>query len=97
MSALTETQIVEAVYVFADKLKAAYEALAHIPCGKRHELDALLDLPIGPGDFDMLAKKLNAIADEWQGEIDNAEADFSEAEDRRRDNPLEPDYRRLGR
>lgn len=96
MSGVTDTKAVEAVYAAADAVIAAYKAVNAIPFGLRHELDTLLDGPVFPGDLDALAKKLTALADDWQDDIDNAEADFAEAEDRRRDNPLEPDYRRLG-
>ena len=82
MKAFTNTQAVETVYKAADAAIAAYKALNDIPFGRRAELDTLLDGPVFPGDLDVLAKKLNALADAWQDDIDNAEADFAEADDR---------------
>lgn len=97
MSALTDTQAVETVYVAAKALLDASEKLDRIPSGRRAELDALLDRPVYPGDFDSLAKTLEAIADQWKFEIEPSEAEAEETEDRRRDNPLEPDFRRVRR
>lgn len=96
MTYQSDAQIVDYVYGFADALKAANDALAGIPVGKRAALDALLDTSVYPGDLDLLAKKLNAVADEWQSEIEERDGDAAEAEDRCRANPLEPDFRRLG-
>lgn len=61
---------VELVYKAADALLAAYKAVNLVPFGKRRALDVLLDGPVYPGDLDGLSKKLRALADEWQGELD---------------------------
>lgn len=92
---MSPTQNVETIYKAAEAVLAASVALNRISFG-RPALDTLLDGPVFPGDLDTLAKKLNAIADEWQSEIEASEAAAEEAEDRRRDNPLERDFRRLG-
>lgn len=68
-----ESQGAEAVYAAADAVLAAYKAVNCVPFNKRPALDALLDGPVYPGDLDTLAKKLRALADEWQREIDRAE------------------------
>lgn len=83
---------IDTVYALAAALLSAAQALDKCPSGLRPDIDALLDKPVYPGDLDHLAKTLESFADEWRGEIDAAE----EADDRRRDNPLEPDFRRLG-
>ena len=59
----------EAVYRLADALKAAGKAIDAAPSGQRR-LDALLDLQVYPGELDLLAAKVLAIADDWQGDID---------------------------
>jgi hypothetical protein len=69
---VTPSQGAEAVYKAAEAVKAAYDAVNRIPFNKRAALDALLDGPVFPGDLDTLAKKLNVLADEWQGELDAA-------------------------
>ncbi len=68
------TKDVEAVYKAAEAVFAAYHAVNRIPFNKRPALDVLLDGPVFPGDLDTLAKKLNALADEWQGELDAEES-----------------------
>lgn len=73
MTAPTDTKAVEAVYVAADAVIAAYKAVNAIPFGLRHELDAMLDGPVFPGDLDDLAKKLKGLADDWQSDIDRGE------------------------
>ena len=88
----TDAVLVDRLYDYANALKATEKALADIACGRNAELDALLDRPTHLGDLADVAVKINAIADAWQAEIDAAE----EADDRRRANPLEPDFRRLG-
>jgi len=93
---LTPSKAVDLVYVAADAVMEAYTALNRIPFNQRPALDALFDGKVYPGDLDTLAKTLNALADEWQDEIEAAESAAEEADDRRRDNPLEPDFRRLG-
>lgn len=88
----TDAVQVSRLYDYANALKATEKALAHIACGRNAELDALLDRPTYLGDLADVAVKINAIADAMQDEIDAS----AEAEDRRRDNPLEPDFRRMG-
>jgi hypothetical protein len=61
---------VELVYKAADAVLAAYKAVNLVPFGKRTALDTLLDGRVFPGDFDDMAKKLKALADEWQSELD---------------------------
>jgi hypothetical protein len=41
-----------------------------VPFGKRAALDTLLDGKVLPSDLDDLSKRLRALADEWQGELD---------------------------
>jgi archaellum biogenesis protein FlaJ (TadC family) len=65
-------QDVELVYVAADCVLAAFKSINRIQFGKRSALDALLDGKVYPGDLDDLSKKLKALADEWQGELDAA-------------------------
>ena len=89
------TAIIEAIYQLADALKAADKALDGVPLC-RSDLDALLDKPLYLGDMHALSKTIRTIADAWQNEIDIAEMAAAVAEDERRDNPLEPDFRRLG-
>ena len=88
----TDAVQVGRLYDYAEALKAANEALAHVACGRKAEVDFLLDLPTYHGDLADVAAKIEAIASAWQDQIDAAE----EADDRRRANPLEPDFRRLG-
>lgn len=63
-------QDVELIYKAADAVLAAYKAVNLVPFGKRAALDTLLDGKVYPGDLDDLSKKLKALADEWQGELD---------------------------
>lgn len=69
---LTPAQGVELVYLAAEAVNAAYQAIQRVPFNQRRALDALLDGPVFPGDLDTLSKKLNAVADEWQDEVDAA-------------------------
>ena len=66
----TEAAEVEVVYEAADALLDAYRAIRRIAFDKRPAVDALVDQPVYPGDFDALAKALKALADEWRGELD---------------------------
>lgn len=70
----TESDVatVESIYAFADALKGADKALAAIPYGKRPSFDELADKPTYLSDLGDLAKQISAIADAWQGDIDNA-------------------------
>jgi len=61
---------VELVYKAADAVLAAYKAVNLVPFAKRPALDTLLDGKVYPGDLDALSKSLKALADEWQGELD---------------------------
>lgn len=88
----TDAVQVSRLYDYANALKATERALADVACGRNAELDALLDQPTYLGDLADVALKINAIADAWQDRLDEAE----EADDLRRANPLEPDFRRLG-
>ena len=88
----TDAVLVGRLYDYANALKATEKALAEVACGRNAELDALLDRPTYLGDLADVAIKINAIADAWQDRLDATE----EAEDRRRANPLEPDFRRMG-
>lgn len=65
---------VELVYKAADAVLAAYKAVNLVPFGKRPALDTLLDGQVFPGDFDDMAKKLKAMADEWRDELDAVQA-----------------------
>jgi hypothetical protein len=65
-----DTRAVVAIYVAAKALLDAAEKLDRIPCGLRHEVDSLLDQQAYPGDFAHVAKALEALADDWQVEID---------------------------
>jgi hypothetical protein len=69
------TAIIEAIYQFADALKAAQKAMDEIPCPSRADLDELLDSAVERGDYDSLSKKVYAIAEHWQGLIDAEEGD----------------------
>lgn len=86
----TDAVQVGRLYDYASALKATEKALADVALGRNAELDALLDLPTYVGDLPDLARKIEAIASAWQDEIDAAE----EADDRRRSNPFEPDFRK---
>ena len=93
---LDEASAIEAVYKAAEALRAAHKAIDRIPFSFDHKptgLDALLDEKLYPGDLGDLAAALTVKADEWQDSLDERCAEASEADDRRRANPLESDFR----
>jgi hypothetical protein len=93
---LDEATAIEAVYRAADALRAACEAIHLIPFGFNHKptgLDELLDEKLYPGDLGDLAAALAGKADEWKDSLDERQAEANEADDRRRANPLESDFR----
>jgi hypothetical protein len=68
--------IVAALYQFADVLKTADKALNILPLkhDRASALDALLDERFSIGDLADAANKVEAIADEWQEALDEAQA-----------------------
>lgn len=96
MANLTETQAIEAVYLAADALLAAFNAVQRIPFGYDHKpsgLGDLLDAPLYLGDLDVVAKALKITADDWQAGYEDREAQAAEEADRNRANPLSLNYR----
>lgn len=70
MAGQDPSKLVAQIYEAADAVKEAYRLLNRLPFHKRPALDTLLDGRVYPGDFDVLAQSLTAIADDWQGELD---------------------------
>ena len=93
LSPREEAEAIDQLYEYADALKATEKLLSRIRLGRFADLDALLDQPTYVGDLSLLAAKINGIADAAQDKLCEAE----EAEDRRRANPLEPDFREAAR
>jgi ElaB/YqjD/DUF883 family membrane-anchored ribosome-binding protein len=89
---LTARQTAEAIEQFGDDLAALNRALDKL-CERmsRDTVDAINALP-DQDKLDTIADAFRALGDRLCRECDAAE----EADDRRRDNPLEPDFRRLG-
>lgn len=89
MSKLTIRQQAEAIEQFGDDLLKLCKTF----CDgfSLHTVDRVCEVP-GQENLETIAKAFQQLGEQMQRECDQAE----EAEDRRRDNPLEPDFRRLG-
>jgi hypothetical protein len=89
---LTRRQEAEAIEQFGDDLAKLDKAFTDL-CSRMssHATDAINGID-GQDQIDVVAKAFQALGDRLCRECDQAE----EADDRRRDNPLEPDFRRLG-
>lgn len=92
MSRLTPRQEAEAIEQFGDdliKLGKAFDRL----CERMspYALDAINSIE-NQDELSTVASAIQALGERMCRDLDHAE----EAEDRRRDNPLEPDFRRLG-
>lgn len=92
MAKLTARQEAEAIEQFGDdliKLGKAFDKL----CERMSPFatDAINGIE-GQDQLDTIARAFQALGERMCGDLDHAE----EADDRRRDNPLEPDFRRLG-
>ncbi len=85
---------VEAIRRYADALAEAQACLNKTTHGASAEFDALIDLQVYPDDMGDLGKRVKAIADAWQAQIDALLDASEEAADLGRANHLEPDYRR---
>lgn len=92
-SKLTARQEAEAIEAFGDELAALNIAFTQL-CDRMSiaTMDRVNAIP-NQDHLDTIAEAFRALGDQLCREDDKA----AEAEDRRRDNPLEPDFRRLGR
>ena len=89
MGKLTIRQQAEAIEQFGDDLLKLCKTFCD-----GFDLDIVDRVNAVPNQefLEEIGKAFQWLGDQIQGECDQAE----EAEDRRRDNPLEPDHRRLG-
>lgn len=89
---LSSREAAEAIEQFGDDLAKLNRAFDNA-CARMHWTDVDRVNEIDSQDkLDGIAEAFRALGDRLSRDCDAAE----EAEDRRRDNPLEPDYRRLG-
>ena len=89
MAELTIRQQAEAIEQFGDDLLKLCKTFC---AGFDHDVVDRVCAVEHQEHLESIAKAFQALGDQMQRECDEAE----EAEDRRRANPLEPDFRRLG-
>lgn len=89
---LTAREAAEAIEQFGDDLAALNRAFDRL-CDRMsmETCDLINEIP-HQDDLSAIAEGFRKLGDRLCRDCDHAE----EAEDRRRDNPLEPDFRRLG-
>jgi hypothetical protein len=92
MAVLTAREEAEAIEQFGDDLAALCRRLDRL-CARMspHAIDAINAVP-EQENLSTVAEAFRTLGDRLCRECDA----YEEAEDRRRDNPLEPDFRRLG-
>lgn len=92
MAKLTARQEAEAIEGFGDQLAAATRAFDSL-CSRMSSAatDRINDIP-NQEYLDTIAEAFRKLGDQLCREIDQAD----EAEDRARDNPFHPNFRRLG-
>jgi hypothetical protein len=92
MTRLTKRQQAEAIEQFGDDLTALNRAFDKI-CARMSAFTVMAIDHIPHQDhLDTIAEDFRRLGAQLSSQCDEAE----EADDRRRDNPLEPDFRRLG-
>lgn len=89
---LTPRQEAEAIEQFGDDLAALCRGLDRLCNGLLIERLREIDAIPNQDQLEAVAEAFQRLGARLSRELDAAE----EAEDRRRDNPLEPDFRRLG-
>lgn len=91
MRDLTAREAAERVEQFGDDLLALSQAFDR-DCNRMSPFDERVNAIEHQDHLETIAKAFQALGDRMCRECEHAE----EADDRRRDNPLEPDHRRLG-
>lgn len=85
---------IDRMLLLADQLDDAAKTLSRIRTAPP-AFDALWDDKVYPLDALEFGVAIRLAAEDWEAALDEAESEAAEAEDRRRANPLEPDYRRF--